>query len=118
MVITTISVLLKQLLIIVPSIIASTTVITGTINAAFNIEQGDIKHLISWIVAVLCGVCAVLSGGLTLGFGWVDYVIGGLFGLISGGAANGLYDWPVVSKIIDSLYLLFGNGDTIKKKTK
>ena len=114
--VTTIAMLLQQLLIIVPSIIASTTVITGAINGAFNVENGNVKHIISWVVAILCGVVSVLAGGLTLGMGWVDYLVGGLFGLVAGGAANGLYDWPVVAKIVDSLYFLFGNGDTIRAK--
>ena len=52
----TIATLLHQLLIFVPTIIASTTVITGTINAALNVQEGNVKHIISWIIAVLCGV--------------------------------------------------------------
>ena len=106
----TIATLLHQLLIFVPAIIASTTVITGTINAALNVQEGNVKHIISWIIAVLCGVVTVLTGGLTFGFGWYDYLIGAAFGLVAGGASNGLYDWPVVSTIIDNLYNLFGHG--------
>lgn len=116
MAITTISMLLHQLVIVVPSIIAAITAITGAINGAFNIQNGNVKHLISWIVAVVCGVLTVLTGGLTFGFGYVDYIIGAVFGLIAGGASNGLYDWPVIGNIVDKLYYLFGNGETIERK--
>lgn len=100
----------------VPSLIAGTTVITGAINGAFNVENGNVKHLISWIVAILSGVIVVLTGGLTFGLGWVDYLIGAAFGLVAGGASNGLYDWPTIANIIDKFYFLFGHGDTIRAK--
>lgn len=114
----TVATLLHQLLIFIPTIIASTTLITGTIDAAFNVQEGNTKHIISWIVAVLCGVITVMTGGLVFGFGAWDYLIGAGFGLIAGGASNGLYDWPVVSTIIDNLYNLFGHGFKKAKETE
>ena len=115
----TVATLLHQLLIFIPTIIASTTLITGTIDAAFNVQEGNAKHIISWIVAVLCGVITVMTGGLAFGFGAWDYLIGAGFGLIAGGASNGLYDWPVVSEIIDNLYNLFHkDGSRAKKEEK
>ena len=112
----TIAALLQQLLIFIPTIIASTTVITGAINGAFDIENANIKHIISWVVAILCGVLTVFTGGLAFGLGWVDYLIGAGFGLVAGGAANGLYDWPAISNIIDKFYDLFGHGETLRAK--
>lgn len=112
----TVTAILQQLLIFIPTLIASTTVITGTVNAALNVQNGNIKHLISWIVAALCGVVTVLTGGLTFGLGWVDYLIGAGFGLLAGGASNGLYDWPTIANVIDNIYFLFGHGETIKAK--
>lgn len=104
----TVATLLHQLLIFIPTIIASTTLITGTINAALDVQNKNLKHAISWIVAIFCGVITVLTGGMTFGFGMWDYLIGAGFGLVAGGAANGVYDWPAVSAIIDSIYSLFG----------
>lgn len=112
----TFSMLLQQLLIVIPTIIAAITLITGTINGAFNIQNGNVKHLISWIIAIACGLLTVLTGGLTFGLGTMDYLIGAIFGLVAGGAANGLYDWPAISDIVDKLYFLFGHGDTINAK--
>jgi hypothetical protein len=37
-----------------------------------------------------------------------NYVVGGVCGLIVGGAANGVYDWPAVAKIFDAITKLFG----------
>lgn len=112
----TVGIILKQLLIIVPTIIASTTVITGVINGALNVEKGNVKHLISWLVAIVLGILSVLTGSITIGLGYIDYIIGALFGLVAGGAANGLYDWPAISNVIDNLYFLFGHGETIRAK--
>ena len=36
-----------------------------------------------------------------------DYVMGGVTGLIAGGAANGLYGWPGIKKIFDAITALF-----------
>lgn len=106
--------IINQLLIIMPTIIVSTTIITGVINGAFNVTKGNVKHIISWIVAVLCGISCVLLGDLSFGFGNYDYLIGGIFGLFAGGASNGLYDWSAIANAVDKLYLLFGNGETLK----
>lgn len=110
----TVATLLHQLLIFIPAIIASTTLITGTINAAFDVQNKNLKHAISWLISILCGVITVMTGGLTFGFGMWDYLIGAAFGLVAGGASNGVYDWPAVSAIIDSLYNLFGIGRKAK----
>lgn len=111
----TISALLSQLLLVVPGIIVGITTVTGAINGAFNIQNGRTKHIISWLVALACGVLTVATGGVAFGFGWVDYVIGAIYGLIAGGASNGLYDWEVVKNIIDKFYNVFGHGE---KKVK
>lgn len=108
--------ILQHLLLIIPSLIVSTTVVTGAINGAFNIENGNLKHAISWLVAILGGILTVLTGGLTFGLGWIDYLIGACFGLVAGGASNGLYDWSAIANIIDKFYDIFGNGETLKAK--
>lgn len=47
----------------VPSIIAGTMVLTGMINGAFNIQNNNIKHIISWILAVVGAICTCAIGG-------------------------------------------------------
>ena len=101
--------LIKQMSISVPSIIAGTIILTGMINGAFNIQNNNAKHIISWIVAVLCALCTCAMGGMVFGFGAWDYFIATIVGLVAGGASNGVYDWSAISNIIDKFYELFGN---------
>lgn len=101
--------LLKQMGIAVPSILVGTQAITAAIHGAFKIENKNIVHAISWIVAVLAGLGFVAFNGLTFGLPtWANYLMGGACGLIVGGAANGFYDWPAISKIFDAITALFG----------
>lgn len=101
--------LLKQMGIAVPSILVGTQAITAAIHGAFKIENKNIVHAISWIVAVLAGLGFVAFNGLTFGLPtWANYLMGGVCGLLVGGAANGFYDWPAISKIFDAITALFG----------
>ena len=106
--VTVISVL-KQMAIAIPSIMVGTQAITAAIHGAFKIENKNIVHAISWIIAILGGIGFVAFNGLSFGLPiWADYLLGGVCGLIIGGAANGVYDWPAISKIFDAITNLFG----------
>ena len=117
---------IKQLAYVIPSIMIGTQTITAAIHGAFKINNDNINHAISWIIAVLTGLGFVLFNGLTFGLPvWADYVLGGICGLIVGGTANGWYDWPAISKIFDAITALFGVKKTaktvetvVKKSTK
>lgn len=101
--------LLKEMAIAVPSILVGTQAITAAIHGAFKIENPNVVHAMSWIVAILAGLGFVAFNGLTFGLPvWANYVAGGLCGLIVGGTANGFYDWPAVAKIFDAITALFG----------
>ena len=101
--------LLKQMAVAVPSILVGTQAITAAIHGAFNIENKNIVHVISWIVAVLAGLGFVAFNGLDFGLPTVwNYVLGGVCGLLTGAAANGVYDWPAISNIFDTITNLFG----------
>lgn len=100
--------LLKQMAVAVPSILVGTQTITAAIHGAFKIESKNWVHAISWIVAILAGLGFVAFNGLDFGLpvAW-NYVVGGICGLIVGGAANGVYDWPAVGKVFDVITSLF-----------
>lgn len=109
-IITTVGQLLTQLAIVVPSIIAGNTVLTGAFNGAFNIQKPWAKQLVSWIFAVLAGAIVGLTGGLTVfAQAWANVAFGAACGLVAGGASNGLYDWGAISNLIDKFYTLFGH---------
>lgn len=112
----TIAEFLKCLFVVVPSILASVTTLTGVINGAFNVQDGRVKHIISWALPILLGILTVATGGMTLGLGWIDYVVGAFVGALAGGASNGLYNWHAIEEVIDKLYYLFGHGATIERK--
>ena len=44
-------------------------VLTGMINGAFNVQNNNIKHLLSWIVAIVGAIVEGACGGLVFGFG-------------------------------------------------
>lgn len=99
--------IIKQMAIDVPSIIAGTITLTGMIDAAFNVQNNNVKHIISWIVAIAGAVITCACGGMSFGFDGWDYALAAAVGLVSGGAANGVYDWPAISAIIDKFYEWF-----------
>lgn len=112
----TVGSVLTQLGIAVPSIIAATNILTAAIHGIFKITNNKVVHIISWVVAVLCGLLFVLCNGLTFGLPvWADYLVGGVAGLVAGAASNGVYDWESIKKLLDAITKLFG-GETLQKK--
>ena len=101
--------LLKQMMYVIPSMIIGSQTITAAIHGAFKIDNKNINHAISWVVAILVGVGFVAFNGLDFGLGtaW-NYVLGSVCGLLMGGTANGWYDWPKIEAIFDAITALFG----------
>ena len=104
--------LLGQLLVAVPTIIASTILITEAIKKIFTIETPWVNHLVSWVLSVAVALLFVLCGKLTFGLGNWDYLVGGVFGLVAGGASNGLYDWDAVRHLVELIIDLFSKPFT------
>ena len=112
----TVGSVLTQLGIAVPSIIAATNILTAAIHGVFKITNEKVVHAISWVIGILAGLLFVLCNGLTFGLPvWADYVLGGVAGLISAAASNGVYDWESIKKLLDAITKLFG-GATLQKK--
>ena len=105
---------IKQMAVAVPAIMLGTQTLTAALHGIFKMENKNAVHALSWIISILAGLGFVAFNGLTFGLPvWADYLMGGVCGLIVGGASNGVYDWPAVSKFFDSITALFG-----KKKEK
>ena len=99
-----ITTLVSQLLVAVPTIIVGTQTLTSVINGLFKIDTTWVRHLISWILAIVIALIFVATGGLTFGLPVVwEYVVGAIAGVLAGGATNGIYDWEAIKKIFDTL---------------
>ena len=100
--------LIKQMCYVIPSIMVGTQAITAAIHGAFNIQNKNWVHAISWIVAILAGIAFVGFDGLDFGLSkaW-NYTLGGVCGLIVGGMSNGWYDWDGIAKIFDAITNVF-----------
>jgi hypothetical protein len=116
----TISSLLNQLVIAVPSIILASNTLTAALQGVFNIKSGKAVHVMNWVIGILTGLGFVAANGLTFGLSaWLDYVLGGVAGLLGAAASNGLYDWESVKKIFNALTNLFGttiHGEAFERK--
>lgn len=107
---------LKDLEVAIPVILVGTQVITAAIAGVFKITQGNIKHLITWIVGILAGVGFVAFNGLTFGLSEVwNYVLGGVCGLMAAAASNGFYDWPALKAVFDAIVAFLENLSTKRK---
>ena len=100
--------LIKQIMIAV-GVISGSSVLTGLVNAAMNIQNKTVKHIVSWALPILVGLLLCATGAISFGYGGWDYLAAAAAGALVGGASNGLYDWTFISNLIDKLYDLFGN---------
>lgn len=97
---------LKQMAVAV-GIISGSSVLTGLVNAAANVQDTTVKHIISWVIPIIAGLILCATNVLSFGYGGWDYLMSAFSGAVVGGASNGLYDWPSVSNLIDRFYDLF-----------
>ena len=92
---------------IAAGIISGSSVLTGLLNAAMNIQNTTVKHIVSWAIPIIVGLILCATNAISFGYGGWDYLMAAFSGAVVGGASNGLYDWPAVSNIIDKFYNLF-----------
>lgn len=97
---------LKQIAIAV-GIISGSSILTGLFNAAANIQNKTVKHIISWVIPIVVAEILCAIGTITFGYGGWDYLMSAGAGALVGGASNGLYDWEAISNLIDKFYELF-----------
>ena len=108
-------VIFQQVIIAVASVIVATNSLTAAVKGIFNIENSKAIQIVSWVIAVGTGLVFVLCGQLDFGLTPVwNYVLGGVTGLVAGGAANKLYDWTKIRHICELIVELFG-GNRKKK---
>lgn len=103
--------LIKQIAIAV-GVISGSSILTGLVNAVANIQNKTVKHIISWALPIIVALILCAVGTISFGYGNWDYLASAAAGALVGGASNGLYDWEVISSIIDKFYELFGHKTT------
>lgn len=107
----TISSLLNQLAVAVPTIILASNTLTAALQGVFAIKNTKVVHIMNWVIGILTGLGFVAANGLTFGGAlWLDYVLGGVAGLLGAAASNGLYDWEAVKKLFNALTNLLGTA--------
>ena len=107
----TVSELLNQLVIAVPAIILASNTLTAALQGVFNIKNGKVVHIMNWVIGILAGLAFVAFNGLSFGVApWLNYVLGGVAGLLGAAASNGLYDWETVKKLFNAITNLFGTA--------
>ena len=112
----TVGSVLTQLGIAVPSIMLAASTLTAALHGIFKITNEKVVHALNWGIGILTGLLFVLCNGLTFGLPvWADYVLGGVAGLFSAAASNGVYDWEKVKAIFDAITAFFG-GKAYQKK--
>ena len=97
---------IKQIAIAV-GVISGSSVLTGLLNAAVNIQDKTVKHIVSWALPIVFALLLCAFGTISFGYGYWDYLMSAFAGAVVGGASNGLYDWPLISGWIDRFYDLF-----------
>lgn len=101
--------IIKQLIVLVSSIMVGTQTLTAALRGLFNIQEGKTAHILNWVLGVLAGAGFVAFNGVTFGLPvWANYVLGVLAGLIAAAAGNGFYDWEAIKKLFNAITDLFG----------
>ena len=65
--------LIKQIIIAV-GIISGSSVLTGLVNAAVNIQGKTVKHVMSWALPILVALLLCAVGTISFGYGYWDYL--------------------------------------------
>lgn len=104
---TTIIEVVKQMGVVIPSIITATCTFTAVLKGLFDITKEWVNHLVSWVLSIACAELYILVNGISFGLGALDYLVAAICGLIVGASANGVYDWEVIKKFFDGISNLF-----------
>lgn len=98
-------------------IAALVLLLTALLVNLFKIESSSAKQYMSWGLSVVLVAVAVLLGafenfGIFSGFeasNWYDWVNAIAVAIGCGLSSNGLYDWNVIQKFLESIGLLKSN---------
>lgn len=81
--------IIKQIAIAV-GIISGSSVLTGLLNAAMNIQGKTVKHIVSWVLPTVFALLLCAFGTISFGYGYWDYLMSAFAGAVVGGYSNPL----------------------------
>lgn len=99
---------IKQLEIVIPTMMAAELLLTSTIKGIFDITSDAANTILSWIISLATAFLFVYCNGLTFGLGGWDYAVAAVGGLIVAICTNKIYTWEKVKAVLDAITNLFG----------
>lgn len=109
---TTIIDVIKQLEVVIPTMMAAELLLTSTIKGIFNITSDLVNTILSWVLSLATACLFVLCNGLDFGLGGWNYAVAIVGGLIVAICTNKIYTWDKVKALLDAITDLFGGQET------
>ena len=106
---------IKQLEVVIPTMMAAELLLTSTIKGIFNITSNLANTILSWVLSLATAFLFVLCNGLDFGLGGWNYAVAAVGGLIVAICVNKIYTWDGIKQLLDAITNLFG-GDTYRCK--
>lgn len=103
---------IKQLEIVIPTMMAAELLLTSTIKGIFNIKSDLVNTILSWVLSLGTAFLFVLCNGLDFGLGGWNYAVAAVGGLIVAICTNKIYTWEKVKALLDAITDLFGGNET------
>lgn len=103
---------IKQLEVVIPSMMAAELLLTSTIKGIFNIKSDLVNTILSWVLSLGTAFLFVLCNGLDFGLGGWNYAVAAVGGLIVAICTNKIYTWKKVKAALDAITDLFGGNET------
>ena len=104
---------IKQLEVVIPTMMAAELLLTSTIKGIFNITSDLANNILSWVIALCTANLFVLCNGLDFGLGGWNYAVATIGGLIVAICTNKIYTWEKIKALLDAITDLFSS---VKKK--
>jgi hypothetical protein len=106
---------IKQLEVVIPTMMAAELLLTSTIKGIFKITSDLANNILSWVLSIGTAMLFVLCNGLDFGLGGRNYAVAAVGGFIVGLAANKIYTWDKIKALLDAITELFGYDKNSKK---
>lgn len=103
---------IKQLEVVIPSMMAAELLLTSTIKGIFSIKSDLVNTILSWVLSLGTAFLFVLCNGLNFGLGGWNYAVAAVGGLIVAICTNKIYTWEKVKALLDAITDLFGGNET------